>query len=201
VKDAVVVSPISGYAYSRSAEPGQIVSAGTTLVHIVSLNTVYYEPSIPNIQMGGVHLGQKVQVNVDSLPGKTFTGLVIRIYPQSSSTDRSVSLRVSISNEKGLLRPGNYATGIITTGIHRNVVIVPSVSVLDEVDGTGSYVYIVENAIAKKVKVTKGFISDKQGVVEVKEIKAGAQVIVNGLSNLADGQKVTAYTASTDIVR
>jgi RND family efflux transporter MFP subunit len=201
IKDAVLTSPISGFAYNRSAEPGQIVTSGTTLINIVSLDNIYYEPAIPNSQMDAVHLGQPVQVNVDTYPSKTFLGSITRIYPQSSSSNRSVSIRVSISNSNRLLRPGNYASGIITTALHRHVILVPSAAVQDNTDASGSYVYVVENGIAHQRAVTKGITSAKGDIVEVKGISAGSQVIVDGLTGMADGQKVTSFAASTDTDR
>jgi len=194
VQDALVVSPITGFVSGRSAEPGQVVTSSTTLLHIISLDSVYYEPSVPNSQIASIKLSQPVQVSVDALPGKTFRGVVDRIYPESSSATRSVSIR----DANGLLRPGMYANGMIATSVHEGVILVPSGAVVeDTVTGTSS-VYVVDSSITHKRTVKRGITSADGTLVEVTGVPVGAQVVVDGLTGIADGQKVTATPASSD---
>lgn len=201
LKDAVLVSPVDGVVYNRSAEPGQVVSAGAPVVHVVSLDDVYYEPSVPNAEIGKVHVGDRVTLSVDAVPGKTFSGTVTRINPKSSSADRTVSLRITISNHQHLLRPGNYANGTVTTAVHRQVVIVPDSAIVEDSGSNSSYVFVAKNGVAKKRNVKKGFSSEKDGSVEVNGVGAGEQVIVNGLTGLVDGKKIAARRANLNLMQ
>jgi HlyD family secretion protein len=201
VRDSAVVSPVSGYVSGRAAEPGQMVTSSATLLHVISLVDIYYEPSVPNDQITAIHVGQPISVTIDALPGKTFTGTVSRIYPESSSTTRSVSIRVSLPNEGGFLRPGMYARGLVATAVHKNVVLAPVGAIATDSSSGQSYVYVVENDVAHKRAVTPGIASADGSVIEVGGIPSGAQVIVDGLNGMADGQKVTAAPASAGVVQ
>jgi len=200
VRDALVVSPVSGYASGRAAEPGQIVTSATTLMHVISLANIYYEPSVPNDQIASIRIGQQVAVTVDAYPNKTFNGTVTRIYPDSSATTRSISIQVSMADEGGLLRPGMYAGGSITTTINKNVVLAPVAAVTTDPGSGPSYVYVVENNVAHKRAVKSGITSADGSVIEVSGVPSGAQVIVDGLNGLADGQTVSASAASAGVV-
>jgi len=201
VRDAVVISPVSGYASGRAAEPGQIVTSATTLMHVISLANIYYEPSVPNDQIASIRIGQNVAVTIDAYPDRTFTGTVTRIYPDSSSTTRSISIQVSMANEGGLLRPGMYARGSITTTMHKNVVLAPVGAVATDPGSGQSYVYMVESNVAHKRAVKSGITSADGSVIEVSGVPSGAQVIVDGLNGLADGQAVSASAASAGVVQ
>jgi RND family efflux transporter MFP subunit len=200
VSDAKVVSPFSGVVYSRSADPGQIIASGATLLHVVSLDSVYFEPSAPDTQISAVHVGQQVDVSVDAYPDRIFQGMVTRIYPESSSSSRSVPIRVSLNNAVNLLKPGMYARALIVTSAHRDVVLAPVNAIVDEA-GDGSYVYTVENGVAHKRRAVKGIVSSDGSLIEVKGVPAGASLIVDGLTGIADGQRVAATPASADAAK
>lgn len=201
VRDSAVVSPVSGDVSGRAAEPGQMVTSSATLLHVISLSDIYYEPSVPNDQIASIRVGQPVSITVDALSGKTFTGTVTRIYPESSSTTRSVSIRVSLSNEGGILRPGMYAHGQIATAVHKNVVLAPVGAIVTDPNGGQTSVYVVENNVAHKRSVTTGIASADGSVIEISGVPSGAQLIVDGLNGMADGQKVDPSAASATVVQ
>jgi HlyD family secretion protein len=197
VADALVIAPISGRISVRSAEPGQVVKSDTVLLHLITLNSVYFEPSVPDIALGAIKTGQPVDVQIDTYPGHLFQGTITRIYPQASSTNRSVPLRVTVPNTRGLLRPNMFAQGKITTEVHRNAVLAPQAALV-QTNGASSHsesepttsVFTVENGVARQHTVTTGLSADKGDWVEVKGLSARATVIVLGQNGLKDGEKV-----------
>lgn len=122
---ATIRSPIDGIVAARQTEPGQIASSAATIMRIVNVRTMYYEPTISETDFSQTKIGDPVQVNVDALPGKTYVGKVIAVYPAASASNRVFSLRVSIDDPRYELRPGMFARGSIITAVHRNVVVVP----------------------------------------------------------------------------
>ena len=67
--DLQVFAPIDGTVATRSAEPGEVVAAGTTLVTLVNLNAVYLRGFIPEGEIGRVRTGQTARVYLDSRAG------------------------------------------------------------------------------------------------------------------------------------
>lgn len=203
VADTIVVSPISGRISVRSAEPGQIIKSDTVLLHVITLDSVYFEPSVPDTVMARIRVGQTVDVHIDTYPGRLFPGTITKIYPQSSATSRAVSIRVTLPNTQGMLRPNMFAQGQIVTEKREGVVLVPRAALLQTSDTTGSTadagkstVFTVEDNIAHAHSVTTGLTAEKGDWVEVKGIPAKSTVVVLGQNDIKDGQKVTTTAAT-----
>jgi Cu(I)/Ag(I) efflux system membrane fusion protein len=64
-----------------------------------------------------VRFGQRVEASVQSLPGEKFVGRVAFIDPTVNAANRTVDVRVELINERGRLRPGDYAEATISLPI------------------------------------------------------------------------------------
>ena len=84
--------------------------------------TVY----VPEDRLGQVKIGQAVAVNVDSFPGQSFEGKVVRIADEAEFTPRNVqtkeervnmvfAVEVRIPNPDHALKPGLPADAAIVT--------------------------------------------------------------------------------------
>ena len=58
----------------KSAEPGEVLAAGTTIVSIGDLDHPWLRAYINETDLGRVKLAQKVKLTTDSYPGKIYTG-------------------------------------------------------------------------------------------------------------------------------
>jgi len=126
-----------GIVAARETEPGQIASPGTPLVRIVNVKTVYYEPTISETDFAQTAVGNPVAVRADALPGKTFMGRIVRVFPAAGAGSRVFSLRVSVYNPQNTLRPGMFARGAIVTREARNVPLVPTTALVPIVAAQG----------------------------------------------------------------
>lgn len=188
VEDAVVRSPIAGRISERTAEPGQVITSSTVLLHVVSLDSVYFEPAVSDSDLASIKVGQPISLHVDAYPAQTFAGTVTKIYPQSSSETRTTSLRVTLPNSEGLLRPNMFAQGSIIVATHRNATIVPKSAVVAK--NGKQQVFLVEGGTVRAKDVTTGLSTDKGESVEVGGVSAGASVVTSGADGLEDGEKV-----------
>lgn len=125
-KDLDVVAPIDGTVATRSAEPGEVVAAGTTLVTLVNLNTVYLRGFIPEGEIGRVRTGQTARVYLDSAPDRALEAVVSRIDPEASFTPENtyfkddrvkqvVGVKLQLKNGAGYAKPGMPADGEVVT--------------------------------------------------------------------------------------
>ncbi len=85
-----VTSPIDGILLTRNLEIGETVAPGSTLMTIGQLEEVDLVVYIPEDRYGEINLGEKVEVRVDSFPGKVFSGTVAYISDQAEFTPRNV---------------------------------------------------------------------------------------------------------------
>jgi membrane fusion protein, multidrug efflux system len=80
-----IYASTDGYVGEKSAEVGQVIGAGITLMTIVP-NRVYITANYKETQMGKMRVGQPVEIRVDAYKGATFNGHVASINPASENT-------------------------------------------------------------------------------------------------------------------
>jgi membrane fusion protein (multidrug efflux system) len=80
-----IYASIDGYVGEKSAEVGQTIGAGMTLMTIVP-HRVFVTANYKETQMGRMRVGQPVDVRVDAYRGVTFRGHVSSINPASENT-------------------------------------------------------------------------------------------------------------------
>jgi membrane fusion protein, multidrug efflux system len=83
-----IYSPINGYVGEKSAEVGQTVSGGVTILTLIpdGPGQIYITANYKETQMGSMKVGQPVDIHVDAYPGTTFQGKVASINPASQNT-------------------------------------------------------------------------------------------------------------------
>ncbi len=83
-----IYSPIDGYVGEKSAEVGQTVQAGITLLTLIPTgpHKIYITANYKETQMGDMRVGQPADIKVDAYKGHTFQGHVISINPASQNT-------------------------------------------------------------------------------------------------------------------
>jgi len=92
-RDLQVIAPFAGTVATRTAEPGEVVVAGTPIVTMVNLAEVYLRAFVPEGQIGRVRVGQPARVYLDSDPRKPIEADVIRVDPQASFTPENTYFR------------------------------------------------------------------------------------------------------------
>lgn len=123
-KDLVVTAPFNGTVITRSAEPGEVVTAGTAIVKLLDLSQVYLRGFVPEGQIGRVKVGQAAHVYLDSKPNEPIDALVSRADPEATFTPENtyfrddrvkqvVGVKLQLTGATGLAKPGMSADGEI----------------------------------------------------------------------------------------
>jgi len=71
-----IYAPSDGYVTSKAVEEGNQVQPGQPLLAIVALDDIWVVANYKETQLKNVRPGQRVQIKVDTYPGKVFTGRV-----------------------------------------------------------------------------------------------------------------------------
>jgi HlyD family secretion protein len=122
--DLTVTAPFNGTVMVRSAEPGEVLPAGTPLVTLLNLDKVYLRAFVPEEQIGRVVLGQRARVFLDSDPSHPLDAYVLRIDPQAMFTPENTYFRsdrvkevfgvkLALRSGFGQAKPGMPADGEI----------------------------------------------------------------------------------------
>jgi len=123
-EDLIVKAPFSGTVMTRAAEPGEVVAAGTPLITLLDLGTVYLRGFVPEGQIGKVKVGQAARVYLDSDPNQPIEAYVSRIDPQAMFTPENtyfredrvkqvVGVKLLLKGAVGFAKPGMPADGEI----------------------------------------------------------------------------------------
>lgn len=81
-----IVSPIDGRVSKKSVQVGALVSVGTPLMAIVNEKSIYIYANFKETQISGVKVGQKVDIEIDSFPGRKYEGFVDSLSAATGAT-------------------------------------------------------------------------------------------------------------------
>jgi HlyD family secretion protein len=87
---ARLAAPYAGIITSRDVEPGEVVSPGREVFTLADLSRVDLKIFVDETEIGKVRPGQKVEVKIDTFPGRVFTGNVTYISPQAEFTPKFI---------------------------------------------------------------------------------------------------------------
>jgi HlyD family secretion protein len=88
--DTVATSPIDGVVLSKSADRGEVLSSGTTVLTIGDLDRPWVRGYIAEPDLGRVKIGSRARVTSDSFPGKVYSGRVTFIASDAEFTPKQI---------------------------------------------------------------------------------------------------------------
>jgi len=88
--DTIATSPVDGVVLVKSADPGEVLSAGTTVVTVGDIEHPWLRGYIDETDLGKVKLGSLVHVTTDSYKGKSYTGHVSFISSEAEFTPKQI---------------------------------------------------------------------------------------------------------------
>lgn len=182
-------SPSSGIVLEKMVTSGQKVDAGMPLYKIADLSKVWVTADIFQSDLTWVKTGQSVDVEPSYLPGKTFKGKVVYIYPTMNTDTRTAKVRIELTNTSDYtLKPGMFTTVNINSPIAVNAVAVPEQAIIHS--GT-RFVAVValgggyfEPREIKTGVTADGFIQVLGGLHEGEKLVTSAQFLIDSESNL-----------------
>ncbi len=168
-------APISGVVLEKSVVPGSAFRAGQTLFRLADLSEVWIDIEIRETDARLVRPGSRADVALAAYPGESFSGAVDFVYPTVDERTRAVRARLVAPNLEGRIRPGMYATVLLTTPRQR-ALSVP----FDAVVWTGDRTLL--------------FVEEEGGRIRPVEAELGATVgeYVVVLAGVEPGQRVVA---------
>ncbi len=91
--DTTIASPIDGVVLTKSAEPGEVIAAGTTIVSIGDIDHPWLRAYVNETDLGRVKLGTQVKLMTDSYPGKSYIGTVSFIASEAEFTPKQIQTK------------------------------------------------------------------------------------------------------------
>lgn len=189
----VIKAPFSGMLGLRRVSIGEYLQPGETIVTLDDIDPIKVDFRVPEVFAHQLRVGQAIRMNVDAIPGKTFTGKVFAIDPQIDVNGRSIMMRAKVMQEEGPLRPGMFARIVLVLEEHPNALMVPEEALIPGVDRQQVFKIVDGKVVAAVVETglrTKGKVEITKGLAP------GETIITAGQIKVRPGMPVTALPAA-----
>jgi membrane fusion protein YbhG len=90
LNDTVAASPVDGVVLVKSADVGEVLAPGTTVVTVGDIDHPWLRGYINETDLGKVRIGSPVKVTSDSYKGKVYNGKVSFISSQAEFTPKQI---------------------------------------------------------------------------------------------------------------
>ena len=181
-------APRSGEIAEKMVTEGQAVTAGDNLFLIADRSVLWVDLAVFEMDAALVALGSPVELIVDALPGRTYRGRITFIQPTVDSVTRTLTARVGVGNRDGALRPGMFATAVVTPS-RRTVLTIPTEAALPTGTRTIAFVNRGDGRFMPREIITgvrgDSLIEVLSGLKAGDEVVASAAYLLDSESNLA----------------
>jgi RND family efflux transporter MFP subunit len=174
-RTVILYSPLAGTITARNISHGERVESEMSLLDIADLSQVWVVASIYEADVPFVRPGQKAEITLSYLPGRTYEGRVALVSPLVDDTTRTVQARIELDNSDLALKPGMFADVRLTGELGRGLT-------------------VPKDAVLRTGERDLVFVSPSDGVFEPREVTLGRTLadryeIVQGV---AAGERVLA---------
>jgi len=189
VNDCVLRAPFEGEVAARLADPGTFVRPGSAIVELVDRAVVRLTMAVPEVDFDGVAPKTPVKVRILST-GKEVAAEISRRAPSADRGTRTVHCEIDLPNADKAIPVGTTAEIAVDVGEPKDAIEVPLLAA--KIRGRSGTVFVVDGSGVAK-KVTVGVLGERGGSLFVKpDLAAGAHVVTQGRSLLANNDKVAA---------
>jgi RND family efflux transporter MFP subunit len=186
-----ITAPFDGVVTRRYTDPGSMIQAGTAsqALPLLRLSDNYhlrldFPVSVDYVQ--NIHIGDPVDVQIESLGGKTFTGKISRFTDRVDETTRTMTAEMEVANSKLELIPGMYATVVLKANQRPHAVAIPTEAVSA---GKSTVLVVNANNEVEQRTITLGMETPTKYEV-LSGVKEGDLVLIGNTSQLKPGEKV-----------
>lgn len=186
-----IESPIDGLVSQRRLDPGALVGppGGGAIITVVRVDRLRVFITANEKDAASITVGKEAYVELDALPGKTYSGVVVRVAPSFDPVTRTLDAEVQLANEAGELRPGMYGRAAVRLEVHPHVPVV-SVNAL-QISDNQKYVFVLNDTKVVRRQVHLGTdLADAQFFEVTQGLTAGEEVVTAGADGLSDGATV-----------
>lgn len=190
-----VTAPFAGFVGPAKVEVGGFANAGQPLVHLEDRSRLRVTFRVAEKLLPQMRPGLPIEARADSIGPNPVKGTVIMVDPTVEPESRSVLVRAELSNAGANVYSGLFVHIGVVLAERADAVLVPKQALMSSL--SGSYVYRVDQGVARRVKVALG---EREGnMVEITGgLQPGDTIVAAGQFKLEEGMAVetTPFTAT-----
>ncbi len=178
MRTLTVYSPVNGYVVQKPVLRGMRVMPGEKLFDIADLSTVWVLSDIYEYELPFVKVGEAAKIMLSYFPGKVFSSQIDYVYPTLSGNTRTATVRFTIPNEGGKLKPEMFTNVELTIDLGKKLSI-PDGAIIDT--GERQVVYVDQgDGYFEPREVMLGLRADGWREV-IKGVKEGERVAASSV--------------------
>jgi multidrug efflux system membrane fusion protein len=189
-----IEAPFTGRVGLRLVDPGNLVqSSGSTILAVVTqIQPITVVFTLAQDYLSSVldQLHHGTQLTVDAYDReqtkKIATGKLLALDNQIDTTTGTLKLRALFDNRDTSLFPNQFVNTRLLVTTEHGVVLIPSSAI--QHDGQTSFVYVINNGVAKVANIKPG--TTDHGVTAVEGINAGDELATSSFERLQSGSKI-----------
>ncbi|MCB0272490.1 MAG: efflux RND transporter periplasmic adaptor subunit [Bdellovibrionales bacterium] len=195
-----IYSNASGIVQKYHTSVGRYFKEGQNLFELSDLSEVWVEMDVYEHDSALVSLGQKVQLEFTALPGEVLEGVVDFVNPVLDPDSRTLKVRTTIKNDKGLLKPGMVADATLNIELRGHPLVVPRSAVIDTGKRKVVWVQTGPNKFqAKEIHAgyeSQGYIEILHGLSEKENVVMDGNFLLDAQAQLFGGYEDMKGTGS-----
>jgi len=185
-----ITAPFDGVVTHRYADPGALIAADAQNMPLVRVSDNYllrldFPVTVDYVK--DVQPGDSVEVRVDSLNNKTFTGKISRFTHDVDDNTRTMTTEIEVPNPDLELVPGMYATVVLKVEKRPQVLAVPTEAVAGDKAPT---VYVVNHNNQIEERPVKLGLETPDKYEVLSGLNEGDLVVIGNRAGFQAGQKV-----------
>lgn len=194
--DMRIEAPFDGMISEALVDPGDFVGVGDRLATLYRTDALEIEFTLPERHSGRVTTGQEVELRVSAWPERSFSATTSFVSPGVSDDTRDFLVKARLANPDALLKPGTFATAVLTVDVREDAVTVPEEALIATREGYMVFVVDDEDR-ARRRSVEIGL--RHPGRVQITEgLEPGERVVRTGHMRVADGSPLSIASLDRD---
>ena len=197
--DTVIRAPFAGIVTTKDAQPGEMispVSAGggftrTGIGTVVDMSSLEIEVDVNEAYINRVRAGQPVEASLDAYPDWKIPCHVIAIVPTADRDRATVRVRIGFEELESRILPDMGVKVAFREDqpeqVAQRAVLIPKEAVRS--DEGSDIVFVVSGDVVER-RAVRLSVADGDDALVVAGIEGGERVVIQGPSDLADGDPV-----------
>lgn len=177
-----IYATVSGTVAQKMAVEGDYVKQGQPLLKVSNLNSVWAEFDVYENQIAQFKKGQNIKIASNAYPNDAFGAVVSFIDPVVNTQSRTITLRATLDNRDGKLKPGMFVKGKIKNSLTKatEAFRIPASAVMWT--GERSLVYVKTSSDQPIFQMREIILGDRTGELYevISGLDVGDEIVTNG---------------------
>lgn len=182
LRDATIKAPISGVVSQRYLDLGGMAVPTAPIFEIVDIHTVKATTDVIEAHLSELTLDQEASIMIEGI-NSVLTSTITYISPTLQPIQRTAKIEFLIENPDGTIKPGMFAKVTVPVDVRENTILIPRISLIEDVESRTQNVFVVENGVSKLRSVETGLARGAE-VEILKGLNEGEAVIIAGQHSL-----------------